>query len=320
MWCPGQIARRGFTLTELLVVISVIALLAALLLPALSRAKIKAIETQCRNNQHQLAIAFAAYAVDHRDAIVPYPTYGRYGPFDQHSSLGGFVPLPSVPVAGPLYVDDIAFVQFIAQHTAEVDLAVTRDMLRTNNPLFAYAPNVEVYHCPGDKRFQRNPLRGSGWGYLSYAKTDNMAGDPWIVYHGLIEPYRKFASIRNPASTLAMADSTDDSSYDAGPWYVTWLNVYNSPEQTFNWGWHAPALFHETLTTFAYADGHVATHKWTEPALVVRGLALGAGNGFSGTAPYPPNSGSDYYFVGQNYQFPMWKLPMSADSVGHPAP
>jgi hypothetical protein len=58
-----------------------------------------------------------------------------------------------------------------------------------------------------------------------------------------------------------------------GPWFVNWLNVYNSPEQTFVWRFHAPAHFHEAITTFSYGDGHVAAHKWTDPTLI-RGRCL----------------------------------------------
>jgi prepilin-type N-terminal cleavage/methylation domain-containing protein len=61
--------KRGFTLIELLVVIAIIAILAALLLPVLSRAKAAARKTTCINNTRQINLALRMYADDHQDAI-----------------------------------------------------------------------------------------------------------------------------------------------------------------------------------------------------------------------------------------------------------
>ncbi|HOJ39906.1 MAG TPA: type II secretion system protein, partial [bacterium] len=63
--------RDGFTLIELLVVIAVIAILAAMLLPALSRAREKARQATCLNNQRQLVLALKMYVEDYNGYAPP---------------------------------------------------------------------------------------------------------------------------------------------------------------------------------------------------------------------------------------------------------
>jgi len=71
-------STQGFTLIELLMVIAVIAILAALLLPALSQAKGKARQTACLNNQKQVNVAIRLYAEDSADALPVLPVPNPY--------------------------------------------------------------------------------------------------------------------------------------------------------------------------------------------------------------------------------------------------
>jgi len=67
----GQITKRGFTLVELLVVISIIAMLLAILMPSLQRARSNALSVVCKSNIAQLAMAAASYSRDNREYYTP---------------------------------------------------------------------------------------------------------------------------------------------------------------------------------------------------------------------------------------------------------
>ncbi len=101
--------RRGFTLVELLVVIAIIAILIALLLPALAKAKMLADRVQCSSNLQQIGIALQEYAGEYRGQY-PLANLWNY-PFDNYCWYGG--PRPAYyPIAGlgMLYYDSFGVV------------------------------------------------------------------------------------------------------------------------------------------------------------------------------------------------------------------
>ena len=235
-------SKRGFTLIELLVVIAIIIILAALLLPALSRAKSEAWTIACLNNMKQLEICWQSYTLDNNDLLVPNNSV------DDVSTNGN----PSALATGGSWC--------LASPTA-VNVQ--------NGMLFQYNTSLDIDHCPADRSTLTDPS-GSTPGTLrarSYNLSQSVNGYPednWFIFN-YIPYFKKLTQIRNPnaANCLVFIDENEYTLADSQFGMPT--DYYNG---TQTW-WDMPANRHNQGANLCFADGHAEHWKWRVPMVFI---------------------------------------------------
>ncbi len=228
--------RKGFTLIELLVVIAIIAVLMAILMPALNRAREQGKRAACLSNLRQLTLGWVMYADENDDNLVNGNTcpgecpHRNETPWVQQDTLTG------------------------------MSVEQKRDAI-IDGALWPYLKTLKIYKCPtvGKIGIAREEI------LRTYSMVDSMNGLNPSVHRSMIKGsvgakmIKKRMAIPNPAYRTVFLDDGGTITSALGAW-----TVYVKVEK---W-WDPPPIRHGGGTTFSFADGHSEYHKWKDPRTI----------------------------------------------------
>ncbi|MSU60804.1 MAG: type II secretion system protein [Pedosphaera sp.] len=231
--------RRGFTLIELLVVIAIIAILAGMLLPALSKSKTKAQGIKCMASGRQMMLAWRLYLDDSQDRVPQ-----SFGPNEWvHGSL-----------------------DFSGGNRSNWD--INQDI--TKSLLWSYCGNsADIWKCPADN----STVKVTG---VTKTRVRSIAMNAWFNstdVEGFTAGFKNFKNMSDltdpgPSGTWVFLDEREDSINDGE--FVVGMNGY--PDKPQQWSIvDFPASYHNGAAGFSFADGHSEIRKWkdarTKPVL-----------------------------------------------------
>jgi prepilin-type N-terminal cleavage/methylation domain-containing protein/prepilin-type processing-associated H-X9-DG protein len=227
----------GFTLIELLVVIAIIAILASMMLPALSKSKAKAQGVGCLNNLRQMMLGWRQYSDEYYDLLLQSL---KGGPDDAKRVLW---------VSGNLDYSANA-----SNWDIQTDLA--------KSPLQPFiGKSYSVWKCPADMVKVKNNKNQLVPRVRSNSMSQVFDFGSWLPAPTW-RLFSKHSSITRPAKTWVLIDEHPDSINDAAC-AVEMVRPAGTSGRIIDF----PASFHNGACGLSFADGHSEIHKWLGKAI-----------------------------------------------------
>jgi len=279
---------KAFTLIELLVVIAIIALLMAIIMPALSLAKKKAATTVCLSNTKNLALGWYMYMGENDGRIMSCEDAGT----EPDDRFVGWIGIPR---------DENGNLQDCLQTNPEVTDA---DEIRGIEAglLYPYVKNPKVNHCPGDK--VRVSLYDRTRVFVTYSMPECLYAFPNPNHARYSLQIRTFSEITRPATRYVFVESGETRN-----WNMAHHFVMACPERTnlAEWGWWGPmAINHGDASVLGFCDGHAEIRKWRDRFTIERVdklLTQGVANYGQEYPPADQTADIDYMAAGWAFRY-----------------
>jgi prepilin-type N-terminal cleavage/methylation domain-containing protein/prepilin-type processing-associated H-X9-DG protein len=238
--------RKGFTLVELLVVIAVIALLMAILLPALRKARIQAKRVACLSGLRQLLTAWMAYADNSDGKLVNGGQAPGNSPTNAVREKYWCTPLPPVPATDEIGTFNTTIYDWQLDETLASGLPYEeRELLLKQGALFKYCNDVRLYRCPmAEKNMHRTYIMP-------------------VSMNGLCDHCGPLGTIIKRTGQLKRSSER-----------VVFFEEKEITPDAFQFDYHKqasqlvwrdddhPNIMHGNGANFGFADGHADYHAW----------------------------------------------------------
>ena len=242
--------KGGFTLVELLVVIAIIALLMAVLLPALNKARTQAKRITCLNGLKQLVTSWMLYADNSDSKIMNGGQAGGPTNYSCVRDAWWCTPLPPLPATDEVGTfpttrydwDSTSTSTFVPTYSYE-----ERVSLLKRGALYRYCQNLKIFRCPeADKDVHRTYVMPTSMN-AAWLQSDCLTG---VLNYPVAKVAKRLGDIKKSKERVVFFEEKRISP-----------DAFQFPD-LLSWGPDHPNIMHGDGANFGFADGHAEYHGW----------------------------------------------------------